>query len=622
MCGITGFAGQGDKHDLSRMLSEMSYRGPDEHGIWCNKSHVYLGHVRLSIVDLEQGKQPLETSDGSLVVVFNGEIYNHLSLRRELERLGHSFKTDHSDTEVLLHGYREWGTQMVSRLNGMWAFALLDNVNNLLWLSRDRFGKKPLFYSNNPDGFVFSSELRSLASHSTIRPEIDRNSLKKYFAYGYVPSPGTLLKNINKLNAGHNLILRLENREVKVTRYWRLDLQPDDNISSNYGELKEKVISSLTKAVTSRLQADVPVGVFLSGGIDSSAVAALAVSAKREEKVRSFSIGFEDASFDESQYSQAMADRLSTIHERQVLSSSLCLELLEPIYSRLDEPIGDSSLVPSFLMCNLASKYVTVAIGGDGSDELFAGYDPFRAVRLAKFYSAVVPSASHNAVSWIVNRLPVFHHNMSLEFKIKKFLSGLNYTDSVRNPIWLGPLTPDYLSQLFGEDTDQREVYSEAIDAWEYSQNDNDIDRTLQFYTELYLQNDILTKMDRAAMLNSIEVRSPYLDIDFVNLVRRIPPKMKFNGVQTKKILKDSLTNILPQEIIHRKKKGFGMPIGKWFEDQTLSIDASKFSNYLDADIVRKISNEHISGKSDWRSFLWAYHSLEQWHDQPIFCGS
>ena len=619
MCGICGFSGLGGRADLSRMMEVMRYRGPDGEGQWSDGKSVHLGHLRLAIIDLESGQQPLTSFDNKLVVVFNGEIYNHRALRTELESLGHQFQTSHSDTEVLLHGYRQWGIDLTLRLNGMWAFALLDREKGQLWLSRDRFGKKPLFFSQKGENIIFSSELSSIVAHSAVSSEIDRRALTKYFAYGYVPSPSSMLQGVSKLPAGHNLVFDLHTRKSRVHRYWRLLLEPEESLIAKPDEVHRLLIDKLSDAVESRLDADVPVGVFLSGGIDSSAVAALAISARKGRSIRSFSIGFEDPTFDETKYSNEVAGILGTTHRREILSSSRCLELMDLIFGRLDEPLGDSSLVPSFLMCAMARDEVTVALSGDGSDELFAGYDPFKALAPAGVYGKIMPKFAHGLLTRMIGVIPVSHRNMSFDFKMKKFLAGLGYEASIRNPVWLGPLPPGHLSRLFGQEIDPEDIYSEAIDAWVCNEGANDIERTLQFYTEMYLQNDILVKMDRAGMLNSLEVRSPFLDIDFVDLVRRIPTAMKFDGKQTKKVLKESLYPLLPLEILYRSKKGFGIPIGQWFKDGSLRINPDALQGIVDTDFVRRIYSEHRNGVADWRSFLWSHFVFERWIERPEF---
>ncbi len=613
MCGICGFVGEEDQSSLVAMMNAMAYRGPDDSGVWRGAGGISLGHRRLSIVDLSDGQQPMSTKDGSVVVVFNGEIYNHRELRRELEARRCKFETDHSDTEVLLHGYREWGRSVLDRLNGMWAFALVDQKQGLLWLSRDRFGKKPLYYAQRQDQLFFSSELTSLCQHPAIQAQVDSQSVVGYFANGYVPAPHSLVAGVKKLPAGCNAIYGLSNKKLKLERYWRFEFAPESDWLNRPKILGELLIEKLYAAVRIRMDADVPVGVFLSGGVDSSSVAALAMTARNTEPLRTYSIGFSEASFDETPYSNDMAAILGTRHVNKQLSVQDCLGLINDIYHDLDEPMADSSLVPSFLMCRLAREEVTVALGGDGADELFAGYDPFKALRMARLYSRVVPKSLHGAVTGLVGRIPVSHRNMSFDFKLKRFLSGLGYESSVRNPAWLGTLPPGHLSRLFGRSIDLGSVYAEAISAWEATSAKNDIDRTLQFYVEMYLQNDILTKMDRAGMLNSLEVRSPFLDINFVNLVQTIPASLKFNGRETKHILKMALSRVLPREIIVRRKKGFGIPIGQWFQQQSLRIDPDALDGLVDTEFVKRIYAEHINGKADWRNFLWAHFVLEQW---------
>ena len=616
MCGICGFVGTGQRNIIDSMLETMAYRGPDSTGYWTDGEGVHIGHKRLSIVDIADGDQPQLNEAENLAIVFNGEIYNHKELRRLLEAKGHRFVTHHSDTEVLLHGYREWGTALTERLNGMWAFAIYDWTNKKIWLSRDRFGKKPLFFSQTGDTFVFSSELVSLLQHPAIPSAIDLLSLKKYFAYGYVPAPRSLIQGVSKLAAGHNLLFDVKTNSSRIWRYWRYEYEPDGTRANNHSETAETLVSELYKSVDLRLQADVPVGVFLSGGIDSSAVLALARTARSGQTVSTFSIGFEESSFDESRYAREVAQILGSEHTSEILSATKCISLLDTIYSRLDEPMADSSLVPSFLMCKLAARQVTVGLGGDGSDELFAGYDPFRALRGAQMYTNTIPKIFHRGIASLVGQIPVSHRNMSFDFKMKKFLSGLGFDEDIRNPIWLGALPPAQISKLFGEPLNLEEVYSEAIDAWHFCDGSDPVTRTIQFYIELYLQNDILVKMDRAGMLNSLEVRSPFLDINLVNLVRTIPTNMKFDGKTTKRILKDSLYPVLPLDVLYRPKKGFGVPIGEWFHSKKLEVSPDRFSTLFDSTTVEAIANEHTSGRADWRTFLWAHFTLERWADQ------
>ena len=608
MCGICGFVGDGKLETLETMTSKLRHRGPDASGMWCNAERgIYLGHRRLAIIDLADGTQPMWTPDEQLGVIFNGEIYNHRELRSQLQAAGHVFQTHHSDTEVLLHAYRHWGPSFVSRLNGMWAFAILDQARRQLFLSRDRFGQKPLFYSHQNGSFVFGSELHALTSHPAVAGNICKLALKKYFAYGYIPAPRSLYEGVYKLPGGCSLVLDLEGGTHKVERYWRFVLEPFEQVPRHAErDWAEEIRRLLKQAVARRLMSDVPLGVFLSGGIDSASVAAYAAEICGAQKVHSFSIGFEEASFDETAPAAAVAAFLKTSHTVRNCSLEQGKTSLPEIAAKLDEPLGDGSLLPTYLLCEETHKYVTVALGGDGADELFAGYDPFQALKAAHFYSSVVPRPMHQAIRLLAARLPVSHRNMSFDFRLKRALRGLEYDRHLWNPVWLGPLGPDDIRALFQEPVDLEELYSEAIDSWDRCSQDNLLDKTLQFYTDLYLQDDILVKVDRAAMMHSLEVRTPYLDIDLVNFVRKIPGNYKFRNGKTKYILKKALAPILPHQTINRPKKGFGIPVGKWFQTGALSVDTSATDRFgLHSAWLEQSLTEHRNLRRNHRGLLW-----------------
>ncbi len=366
MCGICGFAGKGDIEDLNRMNAALVHRGPDDEGTWYDeRKSVFLGHRRLSIIDLDGGSQPMWSKDDLLGVVFNGEIYNHKELREELEKKGYTFKSDHSDTEVLIYGYREWGRDMPQRLNGMWAFAIYDKERNSFFISRDRFGKKPLYYSFQHGTFAFASELSALTKHKHIADNISRNALKKYFAYGYIPAPLSFYEHIYKLPGGHNLFINLSNMEYHTSKYWDFILEPFEKIPKNpEDEWGEAIRELLSKAVERRLMSDVPLGIFLSGGIDSSSIAFFATKIAGREQIKSFSIGFEEHSFDESEYSDKVASLLGTEHHLKTLSLERARSLLPEIAGKLDEPRGDSSLLPTYLLSQETRKTSQLPLGG------------------------------------------------------------------------------------------------------------------------------------------------------------------------------------------------------------------------------------------------------------------
>jgi asparagine synthase (glutamine-hydrolysing) len=605
MCGIAGFCGAGTLQDLEAMAQVLTHRGPDGANNWFDPERaVGLGHRRLSIVDLADGSQPMWTSDAQLGVTFNGEIYNHRELRADLQSRGHRFITDHSDTEVLLHGYREWGEALPEKLNGMWAFAIYDRKANQLFLSRDRFGQKPLFYAESAGCFAFASELNALEQHSSLTFTQSVAGLQKYFAYGYIPAPHTLYREVRKLPGGYNLTVDLESRTVRTSQYWEYILDPFTEISHKPEPAWcEELRHLLGQAVERRMMSDVPLGVFLSGGVDSSAIAHYAQAAS-STAVHSFSIGFEEASFDESEYARQVAEHVGCTHRSDILHMGNASGLAPKIASRLDEPMGDSSIVPTYLLCGNAREAVTVALGGDGADELFAGYDPFKALRPARLYDRMMPGKGHELLRTVMAALPVSHTNMSLDFKIKRTLRGLSYPRNLWNAVWLGPLGPVEIGELFDKPLPLTELYAEAIAHWDACPQEHLVDKTLQFYTKLYLQDDILVKVDRASMMHSLEVRAPFLDIDLVNFIRRIPHAWKYRNGETKYLLKRALEPVLPHDILYRAKHGFGMPIARWLRDGALIVDpANSFG--MRQDFVQRQVSEHLAHNADNRAFLW-----------------
>lgn len=604
MCGIAGFVGSGDRADLEAMTGRLAHRGPDADGFHVD-GPVHLGHRRLSILDLSGGCQPMTTADGQLTVVFNGEIYNHAELRRDLVAAGHVFQTDHSDTEVLLHGWREWGEGLLDRLNGMWAFALHDVTRHVLFLSRDRFGKKPLYYFSTPGVFAFASELSALRLHPAAPRKESALARVKFFAHALLPSPHTPYEGIWKLPAGHRIEVPTDSLVPDVRRFWKFEIDPREPRAS-LDELAAELRDLLEAATRRRLVADVPLGVFLSGGVDSSAIAALALRANAGGRLNTFTIGFTEPSFDESAHARFVAESLGTAHHEETLDLDGALAVLPEIFAQLDEPQGDASLLPTWLLCRFARRHVTVALGGDGGDELFAGYDPFRALRAASAYARLVPRPVHRAIRLLAARLPVSHANLSLDFKIKRTLRGLDHPSALWNPVWLGALEPHELRAFTGTDFSVEEIYSEAIAAWESCPSSDPVDRTLQFFTEIYLQDGILAKADRASMMNSLEVRSPFLDIEVANFARRLPARYKLRGNTTKFLLKHALRDLLPAGIADRKKKGFGTPTGAW-------LRSGRLSPALGHPFTRAASAAHLAGRRDERLFLWCETVWQEW---------
>lgn len=600
MCGIAGFTGLGSQSDIKKMMDTLIHRGPDGHGLFNDEKHnIWMGHRRLSILDIATGSQPMSSVEEDLMIVFNGEIYNFKELRQELELRGHKFKTSHSDTEVILNGYKEWGENVVDKLNGMWAFCIYDKKKDILFLSRDRFGKKPLYYSLQKGTFAFSSELSSLIQHTSIDNSISKKNLQKYYAYCFIPAPNTLYTDIFKLRAGNNLIVNLHTKRILTETYWRYNVDTN-NMNLSEGEICEELTSLLEKAIKRRLVADVPVGVLLSGGIDSSFITALA-SESGKKQINTYSIGFEDKTFDESYFANIVAKNFATLHHTRNFDLTQYHSFLNDVIAHLDEPMADSSNFPTALLCHETAKQVKVALTGDGADELMCGYDPYKALKLAQLYKRTIPEFLHKGIVRLTDLIPTSHSNISLDFKIKKTLSALQYSKEYWNAIWHGSLAPDQIVEIFNEPIELEELYSEAIESWNHCNSPSIIDKTSQYYIDLFLQDRILTKSDRMSMMYSLELRSPYLDIELVDFLRKIPAKLKFNGT-TKYILKKAVAKYLPEEITNRRKKGFGAPVGQWFKDKTLTIPSS--IPFLNNSSLKKFEQEHIAGICDHRLFL------------------
>jgi asparagine synthase (glutamine-hydrolysing) len=606
MCGIAGFFGEGDTDTLRRMAGRLAHRGPDGEGLLSEPdAGIFLAHRRLAILDIAGGAQPMTTADGALTIVFNGEIYNFRELREELTRLGAQFVSDHSDTEVLLHGWRQWGEALPQRLNGMWAFALLDRRRRCVFLSRDRFGKKPLFWSQCGETLVFASELTALREHPAVPATLSQRALRKYFGYGYVPAPLTFFEHVAKLPAGHSMTFDLRDRSTRVERWWHYVPEPADARPANAEQRwTEEFSALLDAAVARRLVADVPVGCFLSGGLDSSTVAALAMRHAGRDRLKTFSIGFEEASFDETRYARMVATHIGADHQVETLSIQRALDILPDLTARLDEPIADASILPTYLLCEHARRQVTVALGGDGADELLAGYDPFRALRYARLYERCVPRPMHRALSLVAARLPVSHRYMSFDFRLKRTLRGLDHRRALWLPVWMAPLAPSELEQLFDAPMDLEDLYSEAIEAWDSCASADPIERTIAFYIRLYLQDDILVKVDRASMLHSLEVRAPFLDIELVDFLRRLPADMKLRGTTSKYILRRAAQTLLPADVLTRSKQGFGVPVGQWFRDGRLP--APRGDGMINRSFWDGRFAEHRAQRSDQRAYLWS----------------
>jgi asparagine synthase (glutamine-hydrolysing) len=630
MCGITGWANldphtpptAGARELLHSMCERMVHRGPDSEGLLVS-SGVALGMRRLAIIDLVTGEQPVFNEDQSVAVILNGEIYNYRELRSDLEKRGHSFRSA-SDTEVLPHLYEEYGKDMVQHLNGMFAFALWDSHRRRLFIARDRFGEKPIYWGIFAGTLLFASEPKVLLAHPAVRPALNVQALRQYLSFDYVPAPLSIYKGINKLPAAHTLTL--EGGHVETEGYWCLSYRTKEPIPSE-DEAAQKVQELLADSVRMRLVSDVPLGVLLSGGVDSSAITALAVRAS-SEAVKTFSISFAESSFDESSYARRVATFLGTDHHEERLSANLAANLVAEIGSWMDEPFSDPSLVPTYLLSRFTRRHVTVALGGDGGDELFAGYPMYRAQHLAEIYMRLPNVLKSAVIERLVRLLPVKTKNLSFDYKALRFITGAKYDPVARHHVWFGSFTPEEHEQLLTRDSlsaSNGDIYRDARLMSDECDAEDIVERMQNLDTRLYLAEDILTKVDRASMSVSLEVRAPFLDPRVAEYAASLPASYKLRGRKAKYILKRAVAGLVPPFVTRRSKKGFGVPVAEWLKGKLkplardlLSPDRVRRAGVFNPDYITRLQDEHERGVANHRKLLWTLLMFELWHESFV----
>lgn len=599
------------------MTDALAHRGPDGSGYHVEPNlNVHFGHRRLAIVDLDGGHQPMFSADGQICVIFNGEIYNHLELKDELEAKGYRFQSHHSDTEVLVYGYRCWGNDLPSKLNGMFAFAVFDLQHKSILIARDRFGEKPLYYFTKPGLFAFASELTSLAMHPGVPGNLDWRAIQKFFAWGYLPAPNSMIEGARKLPGGHALRYDIASDTSRISAYWSFALEPDHSLTdADEDALVEECSALLSQAARRRLMSDVPLGMFLSGGIDSSAILGSLSHQSSVPQIKTFTIGFTEPSFDESGYARLVAETLGSDHSQRDFDMDLAREVLPAVLGRMDEPLGDASILPTYLLAGFTREHATVALSGDGGDELFAGYDPFLALGPAALYRRLVPGWMHRSFARLIELLPISHANMSIDFKLRRAMIGLSQSAAVQLPAWMAPLDPRDMKDLFEEPLNVDEVYSEALQLWDRGTDKAPVDRALEFFTQFYLQDDILMKVDRASMMHSLESRAVFLDNDLVEFCSRLPHRFKLRNGERKYLLKKVARTMLPASIVDRKKKGFGIPLAKWLKEIPATPPLSPLPG-VKLDYVRNAFADHRSGTSDERLFLWSWLCVQSFQNR------
>jgi asparagine synthase (glutamine-hydrolysing) len=616
MCGITGIFDTRGASEISReLLHTMNetqfHRGPDEGGLHLEPG-VGLGHRRLSIIDLSSGQQPLFNEDGSVVVVFNGEIYNFQELVPELQALGHVFRT-HSDTEVIVHAWEAWGEACVARFRGMFAFALWDRNLGTLFVVRDRFGVKPLYYAFLDSGeFIFGSELKALMAHPGLTRAIDPCAVEEYFAYGYVPEPRTIFKGTHKLPPGFTLTLKRGQAPAVPKQYWDMPFTPvavKDEASA-----MDELVDRLKESIRLRMIADVPLGAFLSGGVDSSAVVAI-MATQSDTPVNTCSIGFDDPAFNEIEFAQQVADRYHTRHHVETVAAD-DFGLVDKLANVYDEPYADSSALPTYRVCELARKHVKVALSGDGGDEHFAGYRRYRWFRYEERMRAVMPLALRRPLFGVLGKLypkadwapKVFRAKTTFEALARDTVEGYFHGVSLLSDVQRKQLfSPSFKRELQGYEAVEVLRRHAAV-----APTDDPLSLVQYLDMKTYLVGDILTKVDRASMAHALEVREPLLDHELMGWVSGLPTDLKLRGSEGKYLLKKAMEPYLPNDVLYRKKMGFSVPLAAWFRGPLAATIRSVVmgerlasTGLFNQDFLREVLEAHQNGRRDYSVILW-----------------
>jgi asparagine synthase (glutamine-hydrolysing) len=621
ICGIYNFDGRlVDEEILRKMNHTLIHRGPDGEGYYIGKN-IGLGHRRLSIIDLEGGKQPMGNEDGSIQVVFNGEIYNFLELKKDLEAKGYRFRT-RSDTETIIYGYEEWGEDFVQKLRGMFAIALWDSRNRKLLLIRDRIGKKPLYYYLGKGRILFASEIKALLMDKSIPKKIDPSALDSYLSFGYVPSPLSIFKAIRKLPPAHIAVCKLGNFSVR--QYWHLDMENEASPKPEE-EVLEELRCLFDEAVHLRLISDVPLGAFLSGGVDSSGVVASMASLVENVPVKTATIGFSDKRFDEIEYARIVAKQYQTDHTEFVVNPD-ALEVLEDIVWHLDEPFADASAIPTYYVSKMARQKVTVALSGDGGDETFAGYiNRYYMNRLEDSVRRKLPGFLKQNILGPMGEIYPKADFLPRPFRLKRFLSNLSNTFEqayFRDMSFY--FLPEMKEKLYHSDFKSAIKDFNAFDILgdHFKVNRNpDITTRVQYVDiKTYLPEDILVKVDRMSMAHSLEVRAPILDHKLMEYVGSLPSNLKLKGKESKYILKKMLEDRLPQDILYRKKQGFSIPLASWlrnemrgFVEETLFSSQNGLSSFFNPQYIKDLWRRHLNGRQDYAYPLWGVMMFSLW---------
>lgn len=621
MCGIFGYLSTNSElpeiSQLQSALTALSHRGPDADGFY-HTNNIFLGMRRLSIIDLEGGSQPIWNEDRNACIVYNGELYNFQDLRPELISRGHVFRT-HSDTEVILHSYEEWGAECLQRFNGMFAFAIWDDKRRQLFIARDRIGEKPLYYFHNAKQFVFASEIKAIVAISSVPRSVNPIGLVNYLSFGHAVAPDTMFSGISKLLPGHYIVIK--GGRLSTHEYWVCPGEVDPQSQHSKADFEKQIIELLDDSVKRRMIADVPLGAFLSGGVDSSAVVAL-MKRHASGPVKTFSLGFNiGGAYNELSEASSVARSLGTDHHEILVDAQDLTQTLEKLVYHYDEPFGDAAGFPIYLLSKYAREFVKVVLTGDGGDELFGGYRRYMVDHWHSMYRLIPGVVRRSLLPLLADRLPRLR-------RVKKAISTLSIDEpSSRYASWLTVFTPEMLLRLLKPDLlksigeyDSRGVYFNHYYTRRFASNDH-LNRLMYLDIKTLLVDGYMEKTDKATMAASLEARIPLLDHRLVELSFRIPSRYKVKGLTTKAILKQAVRSLIPHEVIKRPKHGFAVPTDPWFRGQlkqfafdVLTDPGAKHTTYFERTYVQRLWQEHNSGRHVWDTHLWLLLNFELWH--------
>ncbi len=632
MCGICGIMNIGDVHNvisrslIEQMTNTMVHRGPNDHGIWTNET-IAFGHRRLSVIDLSRdGRQPMGNEDGQIQITYNGEVYNFQELKEKynLVERGHQFRS-RTDTEVLVHLYEELGLEMLAELNGMFAFAIWDGPKKLLHLVRDPYGVKPLFYHRDDRFFRFASEIKAILADHRVPKKASIQALHDYLTFDYVPGQQTSFEGIYEVPPAHCMTIDAEGR-TNLRRYWGLSYQVDESIDEK--SAVNSALELMNRSVKRQLIADVPIGVLLSGGMDSSALVAL-MRNHTSEPIRTYSIGFEDQSFNELPYARIVSEGFGCIRREVIVTAQMIRDLLPKYLSYIDEPYADGSAIPTYYVCQIAKDDVVVVLSGEGGDEAFAGYDTYMAYLVSTWAKKVPRWIRNSLISPVVHCLPVSEKKLSLEFKMKRFLGGLDLSPAQAHLWWRIVLTESQKFNLYTSEVTDQLVPENSdryfIELFTGSGAKDVISKLLHIDTTIFLPDDLMVKNDRMSMAHSLEARVPFTDPELTEYMSRVPNKLKLSRFRKKHIMRKSMEGILPAEILNKKKVGLEIPYSKWLKDELkdllltyLGPERVSETRLFRPEAVKEIVDEHIAGYRDNGRALWGLLNYMMWYEMYI----